>query len=81
MTGRRLHPSVHRRTCVGANDVELIADGHGDPDDPVVLLLHGGGQTHHSWGSVAETLLIGSCAAGLAYFAGVALKGLVEQAL
>ena len=56
MTGRRLHTSVHRRTCVGANDVELVADGHGDPDDPAVLLLHGGGQTRHSWGGVAETL-------------------------
>jgi pimeloyl-ACP methyl ester carboxylesterase len=56
MTGRRLHPPVHRRTCVGANDVELVADAHGDPDAPAVLLLHGGGQTRHSWGGVAETL-------------------------
>ena len=56
MTGRRLHPAVHRRTCVGANDVELVADAHGNPDAPAVLLLHGGGQTRHSWGGVAETL-------------------------
>ena len=56
MTGQGLHPSVQRRTCVGANDVELVADGHGDPDDPAVLLLHGGGQTRHSWGTTAHVL-------------------------
>ena len=56
MTGRGLRFSVGRRTCVGSNGVELVADAHGDPSDPAVLLLHGGGQTRHSWGSTAEVL-------------------------
>jgi non-heme chloroperoxidase len=48
---------VHTRlTCTGANGVELVADAYGHPDDPAVLLLHGGGQTRHSWGGTAATL-------------------------
>lgn len=42
--------------CRGANGVELIADVYGDPSAPPVLLLHGGGQTRHSWGGTAATL-------------------------
>jgi pimeloyl-ACP methyl ester carboxylesterase len=56
MADREVRSSVHRRTCIGANDVELVADAHGDPDAAPVLLLHGGGQTRHSWGTTAETL-------------------------
>jgi pimeloyl-ACP methyl ester carboxylesterase len=43
-------------TCRGANGVELVADVYGDPAHPAVLLLHGGGQTRHSWGGTAATL-------------------------
>jgi pimeloyl-ACP methyl ester carboxylesterase len=42
--------------CVGANGVRLVADAYGDPDAPHVLLLHGGGQTRHSWGGTASVL-------------------------
>ena len=56
MTSHGVHAGVARRTCVGANDVELVADAHGNPDDPAVLLLHGGGQTRRSWGSAAQAL-------------------------
>lgn len=42
--------------CTGANGVELVADAYGDPADPAVLLLHGGGQTRHSWGGTATAL-------------------------
>jgi len=56
MTSRELNPAVERRTCIGANGVALVADAYGDPVQPAVLLLHGGGQTRHSWGSTAETL-------------------------
>jgi pimeloyl-ACP methyl ester carboxylesterase len=33
-----------------------VADAYGHADDPAVLLLHGGGQTRHSWGGTAATL-------------------------
>ncbi len=49
-------PVHDRLTCTGANGVELVADAYGHPDDPAVLLLHGGGQTRHSWGGTAATL-------------------------
>ena len=45
-----------RLVCRGANGIELVADGYGDPAAPAVLLLHGGGQTRHSWGGTAESL-------------------------
>ncbi|MFB7091048.1 alpha/beta fold hydrolase [Streptomyces sp. NPDC056296] len=34
----------------------LIADAHGDPAATPVVLLHGGGQTRHSWRSTASGL-------------------------
>jgi pimeloyl-ACP methyl ester carboxylesterase len=49
-------PAKRRISCTGANGVELVADAYGDPADPGVLLLHGGGQTRHSWGGTASTL-------------------------
>ena len=39
-----------------APDVSLAADGYGDPGDPPVVLLHGGGQTRHSWANSARLL-------------------------
>jgi len=36
--------------------VELAADLHGDDKEDPVVLLHGGGQTRHAWGSTAEAL-------------------------
>ncbi|MEX1105242.1 MAG: alpha/beta hydrolase [Ilumatobacteraceae bacterium] len=50
------HTSPVRVTCSGANGVELVADAYGSPSDPPVLLLHGGGQTRHSWGGTAAAL-------------------------
>jgi non-heme chloroperoxidase len=40
----------------GADGLRLVADAHGDPGAPPVLLLHGGGQTRHAWGGTAAAL-------------------------
>ncbi|AEI50952.1 alpha/beta fold hydrolase [Runella slithyformis] len=34
----------------------IYAEGWGDVSAPPLLLLHGGGQTHHSWGDTARAL-------------------------
>ncbi|HQV58210.1 MAG TPA: alpha/beta hydrolase [Ilumatobacteraceae bacterium] len=36
--------------------IQLAGDAAGDPADPPVLLLHGGGQTRHSWGTTQSDL-------------------------
>ena len=41
---------------VGSGGVRLRADAFGDPADPPVLLLHGGGQTRFAWGSTPQAL-------------------------
>lgn len=46
---------VHRYT--GAQGLALAADVGGDPAAPSVILMHGGGQTRHSWGSAMEPLI------------------------
>jgi pimeloyl-ACP methyl ester carboxylesterase len=33
--------------------INIIGDAFGDPTHPIVILLHGGGQTRHSWGDTA----------------------------
>lgn len=40
----------------GAHGLRLAADSFGDEGAPPVLLLHGGGQTRHSWGGTARAL-------------------------
>lgn len=54
--GRVSTSSPARVICAGANGVELVADAYGSPSAPAVLLLHGGGQTRHSWGGTAAAL-------------------------
>jgi pimeloyl-ACP methyl ester carboxylesterase len=41
---------------IPADDITMAADAFGDPADPPVVLLHGGGQTRHSWKSTAADL-------------------------
>lgn len=36
--------------------VELVGSAYGNPGNPPVLLLHGGGQTRHAWGSTGKIL-------------------------
>jgi pimeloyl-ACP methyl ester carboxylesterase len=40
----------------GRDGNRLAADVAGDPDDPPAILLHGGGQTRHSWGTTLGAL-------------------------
>ena len=48
-----MKPTLQRFT---SDDVTIAADRRGDPNDPPVLFLHGGGQTRHSWGRAAEVV-------------------------
>jgi pimeloyl-ACP methyl ester carboxylesterase len=45
-----------RLSLEGADGLTLAADAYGDESAPVVFLLHGGGQTRHSWGATAALL-------------------------
>ncbi|MEX2100869.1 MAG: alpha/beta fold hydrolase, partial [Acidimicrobiia bacterium] len=40
----------------GSGGIRLVADVDGDPEAPPVVLLHGGGQTRHAWGTTLQTL-------------------------
>jgi pimeloyl-ACP methyl ester carboxylesterase len=40
----------------GKDGIRIVGDAFGSPDDPPVLLSHGGGQTRHSWAGTAEVL-------------------------
>lgn len=40
----------------GHGGLAIHADGYGSPTDPPALLVHGGGQTRHSWGGTAAEL-------------------------
>lgn len=41
----------------GFQGIQLTADVGGDPSNPPVILLHGGGQTRYSWGRAAQELV------------------------
>ena len=45
---------MHRWTA--AEGVRLAGDSWGNPAGPLVILLHGGGQTRHAWKGAGETL-------------------------
>ena len=40
----------------GHDDVPIAGDVWGDPDGRLVALMHGGGQTRHSWKGAGEAL-------------------------
>ncbi len=40
----------------GADELRIVGDAFGDAGAPTVLLLHGGGQTRHSWHGTARAL-------------------------
>jgi len=39
---------------IAGHDLELAATAYGDPANPPVVLLHGGGQTRHAWGTAGN---------------------------
>ncbi len=45
---------MHR--WLGAQGVTIAGDSWGEPEGPLVLLQHGGGQTRHAWKNVGEAL-------------------------
>ena len=40
----------------GKDGLNIIADSWGSDSDPLVILLHGGGQTRHAWGESGDLL-------------------------
>ena len=55
--GQRL-PSTPAPTQLwkGHDGITIAGDAWGDPDGPLVILQHGGGQTRHAWKGAGETL-------------------------
>jgi len=47
---------VERVVFKGFEDVHLVGDVRGAPEDRPVLFMHGGGQTRHAWGKTAEAV-------------------------
>ncbi|MDX1369580.1 alpha/beta hydrolase [Pseudomonas sp.] len=48
---------MHKIRFKGAAGISLAADVGGDPNRQPVVLLHGGGQTRHSWKNAAQRLI------------------------
>ena len=44
------------RKFIGHDDLNLVGDLWGSNANPLVVLLHGGGQTRHAWGSTGQKL-------------------------
>jgi pimeloyl-ACP methyl ester carboxylesterase len=53
----KLASSFKIRRYKGSRGITLFADVGGDPASPPVLLLHGGGQTRHSWSGAMHNLV------------------------
>ena len=47
---------LRRREFMTADGVRLVADTLGEPGSPAVILMHGGGQTRHSWAGAVGAL-------------------------
>lgn len=49
LTPAPAEPNLHERSLSGHQGIRLVADVGGEPGQPTIILLHGGGQTRHSW--------------------------------
>ncbi|MEP7201386.1 MAG: alpha/beta hydrolase [Ilumatobacteraceae bacterium] len=51
-------PSTPEPMCtwLGAGGLRIAGDAWGDPDGPLVVLQHGGGQTRHAWKGTGQAL-------------------------
>ena len=47
---------IPQHTWTGAGGIVIAGDTWGDPNGPLVVLQHGGGQTRHAWKGAGETL-------------------------
>lgn len=47
---------IPMHTWTGAGGLSIAGDTWGDPNGPLVVLQHGGGQTRHAWKGAGETL-------------------------
>ena len=47
---------MRTKIWVAADGVKIVGDVAGNPDSPAVVLMHGGGQTRHSWSAAVEPL-------------------------
>lgn len=51
------NPVVERaKSFILTPEITLVADCWGNPENPPVVLAHGGGQTRHAWGETAQRL-------------------------
>ncbi len=58
MSQRHLGWNPSRIDLRGRDGIRLAADVAGNPEGPPVVLLHGGGQTRHAWGTTLMTLAL-----------------------
>lgn len=56
MATRTSDVPVEHRLFEASQGIRLAADAFGDPGNPPAVLLHGGGQTRHSWSGTATRL-------------------------
>jgi pimeloyl-ACP methyl ester carboxylesterase len=49
--------SARNSSFKGSTGLHIAADVGGDPSSPPVILMHGGGQTRHSWGTAFRALV------------------------
>jgi non-heme chloroperoxidase len=49
--------TIHTRRFAGCGGIGLAADVGGEPAHPPAILMHGGGQTRHSWRMAARSLV------------------------